>query len=76
MARRTAESKLGQLASELGAERAPYYMRDRPRALTRTFPAPGWYWVPSGHQIAVYLGWNYDESRDVLVTLISTSLPV
>jgi hypothetical protein len=56
-----AARRLAQLAASLEPERAPYYVRRPvPPGLERTFPAEGWYWVPHGHNVAVYLGASYE----------------
>lgn len=52
--------RLRRLAAQVGAKRSPYYVRhsDLSPVLEDAFPADGWYWVPPGHDFAVYLGAN------------------
>jgi hypothetical protein len=52
-----ASRRLAELAGQLGATQRPFYVRRPiPPGLRRNFPAEGWYWVPKGHNVAVYLG--------------------
>lgn len=70
------QTKLIALARALEPERAPYYLaaESRPVTLRRELPATGWYWVPHGHPVAVFLGRNYDEARDELVDQLRRQL--
>jgi hypothetical protein len=65
-----AERRLTALAAPLQPERPPYYVRLPPPGLRATFPAPGWYWCPHGHPIAVYLGCSFDRAAFVLYQLL------
>lgn len=56
-----AARRLAGLAAPLHPERAPYYVRTPvPPGLEDAFPAPGWYWVPRHHHVAVYLAASFD----------------
>jgi hypothetical protein len=50
---------------------APYYVR-RPVSpgLERSFPADGWYWVPAGHHVAVFLGASFELAAHELHTMV------
>lgn len=60
----TKTQRLARLAQLLHAERPPYYVRraELPLSLWSSFPADGWYWIPNGHNIAVYLAGAYDAA--------------
>lgn len=60
MASGRAARRLAELAAPLKPGRAPFYVRPPvPPGLELAFPAPGWYWVPPGHAVAVYLAYSY-----------------
>lgn len=61
MAAGRAARRLSALAEALQPERSPYYVRlPVSPGLEHTFPAAGWYWVPNGHPVAVYLGASFE----------------
>jgi hypothetical protein len=63
--------RLARLAAPLRPEREPYYVRHPvPPGLERQFPADGWYWVPKGHVVAVYLAQSEHLAYHELLTLI------
>lgn len=56
-----AARRLANLAGPLEPERDPYYVQmPVSPGLERHFPAAGWYWIPQGHQTAVFLGASFD----------------
>jgi hypothetical protein len=56
-----ATHKLARLAAPLRPERAPYFVRlPAPPGLEGTFPAQGWYWVPTGRQVVTFLAPNFE----------------
>lgn len=63
MAQGRAARRLQALAAPLKPARDPYYVR-LPVApgLESAFPAAGWYWVPAGHQFAVYLAASFETA--------------
>lgn len=66
-----ATRRLATLAKPLKPERAPYYVRRPvPPGLERQFPADGWYWVPAGHHVAVFLGGSFELAAHELHTLL------
>lgn len=71
MPRIPAERRLGELAARLKPDQAPFYIRP-PVApgLEGTYPAPGWYWRPHGHPVAVYLGYNFEIAAVTLHRLL------
>jgi hypothetical protein len=70
-----AARRLSQLAQPLDPQREPYYVRRPvPPGLERTFPAEGWYWIPSGHNYAVFLGASEVTAALELHRLIATEL--
>lgn len=72
MPRQTAARRLAELAAPLRPERAPWYVRlPIPPGLEETFPAPGWYWVPPGHPVAVYLGASFELAAVQLHKMIA-----
>jgi hypothetical protein len=70
-----ATRKLAELSAPLRPERSPYYVR-LPLApgLESSFPAPGWYWVPNGHHVAVYLAYSFAAAAVQLERLIDAEL--
>ncbi len=61
MAAPTKARRLATLAAPLRPERAPWYVRlPVSPGLEETFPAPGWYWIPHDHPVAVYLGATFE----------------
>lgn len=57
MPRGRAARRLELLAQPLKPTRPPFYVRlPVGPGLEKTYPAPGWYWVPTGHPFAVFLG--------------------
>jgi hypothetical protein len=59
------------LAGPLRPVHAPWYVRHPvPAGIERQFPADGWYWVPSGHHVAIYLGSNYEIAAHELRLLV------
>lgn len=70
-----ASRRLALLAEPLKPARAPFYVRlPVSPGLERTYPAAGWYWVPTGHSFAIYLGASFEvaaaELRDQLRELL------
>lgn len=64
--------RLAELSRPLKPEKAPYYVRRPvPPGLERQFPADGWYWVPSGHHVAVYLAASFELAAHELHTLLA-----
>lgn len=62
-----AARRLAALAAPLAPERPPYYVRlPVPPGLTDAFPAAGWYWVPAGHHVAVFLAASWDSAAITL----------
>jgi hypothetical protein len=58
-----AARRLETLAAPLAPERPPYYVRLPVNpGLEASFPAAGWYWVPAGHQFAVYLAASFETA--------------
>jgi hypothetical protein len=71
MAQVAAARRLAALAAPLKPEQAPFYMRPPvPPGLETTYPAPGWYWRPHGHPVAVYLGYSFELAAHTLRRLI------
>lgn len=71
MAQATAARRLAALARPLKPEAPPFYMRPPvPPGQENAFPAPGWYWRPQGHPVAVYLGYSYELAAHTLRRLI------
>lgn len=67
----TATRRLKRLAALLEPQVAPYYVRrPLPPGLRRSFPAEGWYWVPQGHHVAVFLGASEIDAAVTLHELI------
>ncbi len=66
-----ASKRLETLAAPLKPERAPWYVR-RPVSpgLERSFPADGWYWIPAGHPVAVFLGGSFEIAAHELYQLL------
>jgi hypothetical protein len=63
--------RLAALAAPLGPEKPPYYVRRPvPPGLERSFPADGWYWVPKGHQVAVFLAASFELAAHELHTML------
>jgi hypothetical protein len=55
----------------LEPEQAPFYVRrPLPPGLQSAFPADGWYWVPSRHHVAVYLGASEIDASVALYRMI------
>lgn len=67
-----ATTRLRRLAAQVGAKRPPYYVRksDIPPTLEDSFPVDGWYWVPPGHDFAVFLAANELRAAIRLHTMI------
>lgn len=62
-----AARRLAALAAPLEPERPPYYVRlPVPPSLSDAFPAAGWYWVPHGHHVAVFLAASWDTAAVIL----------
>jgi len=62
---------LGELARPLQPERTPWYVRRPiPPGLERSFPAEGWYWIPHGFNVAVFLAHSYELAAHELRNLI------
>lgn len=60
---RSAARRLAELAAPLSPVRVPFYVRPPVGpGLEDTFPAPGWYWVPRGHPVAVYLAYSVERA--------------
>ena len=70
MARANRTDKLARLAKPLRPTRAPWFQADAPPGLEAAFPAPGWYWVPAGAQVAEWLARDYVEAYHRLRRLI------
>lgn len=65
-------TRLAVLAAPLKPDRAPWYVwrNDVAPTLRRHFPADGWYWVPQGHGIAIYLAATYEDAVYELRTIL------
>lgn len=68
--KKTSGEKLRELAAPLKPAKAPFYVRERPPTLAKTYPADGWYWIPQGHSFPIWLAKSYDEARDVVMELL------
>lgn len=44
--------------------------RPVPPGLERSFPADGWYWIPEGHHVAVFLAGSFELAAHELHNLI------
>jgi hypothetical protein len=67
----SATLRLEQLAAPLRPVKAPWYVRHPVGAgLESQFPASGWYWIPAGHQVAVFLASGYDLGNHLLRVLV------
>ena len=60
--------RLWKLAGELEPVRLPWY-ESQPRWNSPT-PSPGWWWIPKGHELPVYLGHNHVVAEVQLRTLL------
>lgn len=49
--------RLARLAAPLAPAKAPWFVRGHAitPGLEAQFPAEGWYWIPRGHSVAVFL---------------------
>lgn len=66
-----ASTRLGTLAKPLKPERTPWYVRwPVSPGLERSFPAEGWYWIPAGHPVAVYLAASFESAAHELRNMI------
>ncbi len=66
--------RLERLSRPLQPRRAPWYVRlPVDPGLERTFPAAGWYWIPDGHETAVYLGSSFEVCAHNLYTMIENA---
>jgi len=65
-----ATRRLGTLAELVGGKRPFYVRRPIPPGQQTEFPAEGWYWVPPGHHVAVYLGGSEIDATIALYRLI------
>lgn len=67
--------RLQALSQPLKPEKAPYYVRRPvPPGLERQFPAEGWYWLPAGHHVAVFLGASFEIAAHELHVKIGEEL--
>lgn len=67
--------RLAQLAAPLHPVHAPWYVRHPVAAgLEHQFPADGWYWIPEGLVLGVYLGASYELAAHELRNLIEREL--
>jgi hypothetical protein len=68
-----AARRLTDLAAPLVPERGPFYVRlPVSPGLEATYQAPGWYWVPPQHHVAVYLGASFETAAVHLYRLNAT----
>jgi len=69
-----ASRRLAALARPLRPEKDPWYVR-RPvePGLERSFPADGWYWIPEGHPVAVFLGASFELAAHELHSLLEAA---
>lgn len=66
-----ATRRLAQLADVAGGTHPWYVRRPIPPGQQAFFPAEGWYWVPPGHDVAVYLGGSEIDATIALHRLIT-----
>lgn len=66
-----ATQRLAALGAPLRPERAPWYVRHPvPPGLERSFPADGWFWIPRGHHVAIFLGASFEIAAHELHTMV------
>ena len=71
MARMSEQERLGRLAGLLKAKRKPYYVRHPvPPTLRAEFPAEGWYWIPAGAVVSIFLARDAFDAYHRLMSLL------
>jgi hypothetical protein len=72
--KRSKSERLANIAAPLKPTKAPWFQRGAPIGLEGQFPADGWYWIPAGHAVAVFLARDAGVAEHLLRDLLDREL--